>query len=63
MTPATIAPLARIGLRILGGYLIGAGAVSEEHLWIFSDPELIGVAALALSEGWYFAARKFGWAT
>jgi hypothetical protein len=56
-------PLARIGLRILGGFLVGRGLATEDSLWIFSDPEFVGLVALALSEVWYLVAKKMGWAT
>lgn len=56
-----ISPFVRIGLRIFGGFMIGRGYASEADMWIFNDPELIGVIALAISEGWYVLARKKGW--
>lgn len=56
-----ISPFIRIGLRIFGGYMIGAGYASDADLWIFTDPELIGALALAVSEGWYAFAKWQGW--
>ena len=68
MSPDIIAPLARILLRYLGGALISAGfAISPNTL---TDPDLvqvlcflIGGLCTALSEGFYFLARKRGWNT
>ena len=57
-----VAPFVRIGLRILGGYMVGKGHISEESLPLFRDPEVIGAVVLVLNEAWYFAARRFGWA-
>lgn len=57
-----LSPFIRIGLRILGGYLIGRGLASEEDLWIFTDPELVGALSIAASEGWYALAKWRGWA-
>lgn len=58
-----IAPFVRIGLRIVGGFLIGKGWASEQDVTILMDPEIIGVICLVISEGWFLAAKKFGWAT
>jgi len=58
---SNLSPFVRIALRIIGGYLIGAGYASEDDLWIFTDPELVGAVALVVSEAWYFAAKRFGW--
>lgn len=55
------APFVRIGLRILGGYMIGRGWADEETTAMFIDPEVVGAVALMLSEGWYFLAKKFDW--
>lgn len=57
------APLARIVMRIIGGILVGRGYASEDSMWIFTDPEVVGIVTLVLSEGWWLAARKFGWPT
>jgi hypothetical protein len=57
----TLAPFIRIALRIFGGFLMGAGYVSETDLWIFTDPELVGALALLASEGWYLLAKRYGW--
>lgn len=56
------APFIRIGLRYLGGALIGWGYATEDDLWVLDDPELVGAISVALSEGWYLLAKKFGWA-
>lgn len=57
-----IAPFVRIGLRILGGFLIGRGYASEADLWMLEDPEVVGALALLISEGWYFLAKRYDWA-
>lgn len=59
----------RIFLRWLAGFLIAKGIFSESDAsMIANDPELaamievgLGVALGAISEAWYFLARKFGW--
>lgn len=56
-----LAPFVRIGLRILGGFLIGKGWVDEETVAMFSTTEIVGAVSLMISEGWYVLARKFGW--
>lgn len=56
-----LSPFIRIGLRILGGYLIGVGLASEDDLWLFTDPEVVGAATIAVSEAWYALAKWRGW--
>lgn len=59
-----IAPFLRIGLRFLAGFLIGRGLAdpgAADALW--QDEVFIGAVAGLLNEGWYLAARRFGWAT
>lgn len=59
----------RIFLRWLAGFLIAKGIFSESDAsMIATDPELaamievgLGMALGAISEAWYFLARKFGW--
>jgi hypothetical protein len=62
-------PFIRIGLRYLGGYLAARGFLAQTDTGIFDDPDLVaaisygGAALCALaSEGYYWLARKFGWA-
>ena len=62
MTPV----LARIFLRYAAGALIAKGMLdSGTGDTIINDPDiqiLVGAALGAVSEGWYYIARKFGWA-
>ncbi len=66
MNADDFAPFARIILRYFGGALISAGvAVSPSTL---SDPDVVQIACIvmgalctALSEGWYYFAKKRGW--
>jgi hypothetical protein len=66
VSPEIIAPIARILLRYVGGALISAGvAISPSTL---TDPDLlqvmcflIGGLCTAVSEGFYFIARRKGW--
>lgn len=62
-------PFIRIGLRYLGGYLAARGWLAQTDTDLFDDPDLVAalsyggamLCALA-SEGYYWMARKFGWA-
>lgn len=64
------APIARILLRYLAGALFLAAGVDDSFGQQFiNDPDVLNLTQLALSaaitgvtEGWYWAARKFGWA-
>lgn len=64
------AVLVRIGLRYAAGALITKGLVAPDvGMQIAGDPDLqqvfqvgLGLVAAAASEGFYFLARKFGWA-
>jgi hypothetical protein len=62
-----MAPLIRILARILAGFLIGAGYMTQGAAEsVFSDPAFdmaIGAVIIAATEGWYWLARKFGWRT
>jgi hypothetical protein len=66
ISPAALAPVARIALRYAGGVLIAKGWAHDPSA--FADPDLVqavcyigaGVCAV-LSEGWYVLARKKGW--
>jgi hypothetical protein len=62
--------IVRIALRYFAGILVARGLLSADDGGAFSaDPELqmlietgAGVAIGAITEGWYYMARKFGWA-
>ena len=63
-----MAPFVRIFLRYLGGYLVARGFLAQGDVGLFNDPELVaaisygGAALCALAgEGWYWAAKRFGW--
>jgi hypothetical protein len=65
-----MAPFIRIGLRYLGGYLAARGWLAQGDSGMFDDPELVaaisyaGAALCALAgEGWYWLAKRMGWAT
>jgi len=62
-----MAPIIRILCRVLAGFLIGAGYMTESSAdAIFSDPAFdmaIGVILWAVTEGFYWMARRFGWRT
>lgn len=57
-----MAPIVRIVMRYIAGYLIASGYLSEADKSLFVDPELIGFIVMGLNEAWYWAARRFGWA-
>lgn len=60
----TMTPFIRIGLRIFGGFMIGQGWADEEiAAMLWADPQVVGIVALAISEGWYLLAKRFGRAT
>lgn len=59
-----MAPFIRIFMRYAAGFLIARGYAdggTANAMW--QDEQLIGSLALIISEGWYFAARKFDWVT
>jgi len=64
------AVLVRIGLRYGAGILIAKGLLAPEAgMSLAQDPDIAmalqiaaGVVAGAVSELWYFLARKLGWA-
>ena len=58
-----IAPFVRIALRILAGYMIGRGVNADLADSLWTDEALIAAISLGISEGWYFIARKYDWAT
>lgn len=59
----SLAPFVRIGLRILGGFMIGQGWADDEiAAMLWADPQVVGIVALGISEGWYFLAKRFDWA-
>jgi hypothetical protein len=62
------APFIRIFLRYLSGVLVAKGLFSSDDATVFSDPDLvsaieagIGFAIGAMTEYYYYLARKFGW--
>lgn len=65
-----MAPLVRIALRYLTLPLLAIGLIlPEEQQAIIADPEIVGwvstglgVFAPSVAEGWYWLARRFGWA-
>ena len=64
-----MAPIVRILLRYLAGFLIKKGILGANDQGMLNDPELVqsiccALAALcaAISEGWWLLARKYGWA-
>lgn len=65
------AVLIRIGLRYLAGALIAKGLIAPEvGMQLAADPDVLqalqlaaGVLFGAASEGAYYLARRFGWAT
>lgn len=66
MNPDSIAPIARILLRYFGAALISSGLTIKPD--VFTDPDLVQVACIvigalcsALSEVWYWLAKKHGW--
>ena len=63
------APIVRIALRWIGGMLIARGWVAQSDAGLFADPDLVAavsfggaIACGLVAEGWYAAARRFGWA-
>lgn len=65
-----MAAIIRILLRYGAGILVARGLLlPDDASAIYSDPEIvigietaIGAGMAALSEAWYWLARKFGWA-
>lgn len=63
------AVVVRILLRYLAGILVAKGLLApEDGLTVSADPDIAmaaqlaaGAAVGALSEAWYFVARKLGW--
>lgn len=55
----------RIALRYGAGYLVLKGLLSPEDASTLATDQdvqmVVGMAAGAIAEGWYFLARKFGW--
>ena len=67
MNASILAPIVRILLRWLGGFLIAKGLAIDPRE--FADPDLVGAVCYAgaaicgaISEGWWLLARKCGWA-
>ena len=57
-----MAPFIRIAVRYLAGALIAKGYFDQGDAGLFMDPELIGAIVALVNEGWYFMARRLGWA-
>jgi hypothetical protein len=65
-----MSPLVRILLRYGSGFLIAKGLLdSETGNMLATDPDIarsleivLGVAAGAAGEVWYFLAKRYGWA-
>ena len=63
------AVVARIVLRYVAGALVIKGLIPEDTgTQIAADADLLGILETglglgigALTEGWYYLARKFGW--
>ena len=65
MSPVII----RIGLRYVAAALVSLGLISPDLAFFQYDPDVeaavqvgLGTVAGAAAEGWYFFARRFGWA-
>lgn len=58
----TLEPIIRNGLRVLAGYIIAKGGDPELTALLYS-PEVAGIIVLAATEGWYWLAKRKGWAT
>ncbi|GAA2848467.1 MULTISPECIES: hypothetical protein [Aminobacter] len=65
-----MAPIIRILLRYVTLPLLALGWIlPEEQQALIADPEIVawvstglGIIAPLVAEGWYWAARSFGWA-
>lgn len=62
-----MAPILRILARVLAGFLIGAGYMSESTVSaIFSDPAMdmaVGAILWGVTETFYWLAKRYAWAT
>lgn len=62
-----MAAFARIILRYGAGFLAASGWLDRDTSNMLAvDPDIqlaVAGALLALSEGWYWAAKRLGWAT
>lgn len=64
-----MAPIIRIVLRYGAGFLVARGLLGEsDGNMLAADPEVaaaietgVGLAIGAVSEGWYWLAKRFGW--
>lgn len=60
-------PIIRIAARVLAGFLIGAGYMSESAVdSIFADPAFdmaIGAVLWGVTETFYWLAKRYSWAT
>jgi hypothetical protein len=65
------APLIRILLRYLAGVLVAKGYLTAaDGGFLTTDPDVyalvemgLGLAMSVVTEGYYYLAKKFGWAT
>jgi hypothetical protein len=65
-----MAPIIRILLRYVSLPLLALGLIlPEEQQALIADPQLVewlgtglGLVASMVAEGWYWGARRFGWA-
>jgi hypothetical protein len=58
--PALLAPIIRIVLRVLAGYLIGKGG-NQEVAGVLVDEQTVGVVVLIISESWFAISKWRGW--
>lgn len=60
-------PIIRIVARVLAGFLIGAGYMTDSTAdAIFADPAFdmaVGTILWAVTEGFYWLAKRWGWST
>ena len=56
-----LAPLVRISLFILGGWLAGKGVDPTITSYIQTDPEVLSTVLLATTGAWYAAAKLLNW--
>jgi len=58
-----LAPIVRIILFIVSGYLVGQGWIDQETADLLRNQETIGLVVMGLTGAWYAVARWRGWAT
>lgn len=57
----SLAPLARITLFILGGWLQGKGVDPKVVAIVQTDPEMLSLVILAFTGAWYTLAKIKDW--